>query len=73
MKARGVFAFRGRLGKMNQKRGNSTIKYDMWKVLHNTVKDQGDDGNTRNRKAQVWRSLDSIFKYCNKENWEEKD
>ena len=45
----------------------------MWKVLHNAVTDQGDDGNTKNRKAHVWRSLDNIFKYCNKEDWEEKD
>ena len=73
VKARRFFAFYGRLGKINQKKGSSTIKYDMWKVLHNAVKDHGDDGNTRNRKAEVWRSLDSIFKFCNKEKWDDKD
>ena len=73
VKARRFLGFHGEVGKINRERGESNIKWNMWKLLHNAVKDHGDDGNARNRKARVWEALDSVFLYCDKRYWSPKD
>ena len=65
--------FHGEVGKINREYGESNIKWNMWKLLHNAVKDHGDDGNARNRKARVWEALDSVFLHCDKRYWSPKD
>lgn len=42
-------------------------------MLHNAVKDHGDDGRAKNRKAGVLQALDAIFSYCDKNHWSEND
>ena len=66
VKARHFLGFHGKLGKINDNHGGSNIKWNMWKALHNTVKDHGDDGKARNRKAKVWEALDAVFYSCDK-------
>ena len=62
VKARRFLSFHGELGKINWNRDFSTNKYGLWKKLHNVIKNHGDSGEARNRKAQVWISLDEVFK-----------
>lgn len=73
VKARRFLGFHGKLGKINLKKGTSNIIYNQWKALHNAVKDHGDDGRARNRKAGVWQALDAVFSYCDKNHWSEND
>lgn len=69
VKARRFLGFRGTLGRINSRTGGSSIKWEQWKVLHNAIKDHGDGGQTRNRKAKVWEALDKVFLYCEKMKW----
>ena len=69
VKARRFLAFHGTLGKINSANGGSSIKWEQWKVLHNAIKDHGDGGQARNRKAKVWEALDNVFLYCEKMKW----
>ena len=38
----------------------SRVKYNVWKRVHNAVKDHQADGMARDVKAEVWRSLDKL-------------
>ncbi len=49
------------------------LRYNRWKNLHNAVVDHADDGAARTRKANVWRSLDTIFKFCELNTWRDTD
>ncbi len=69
VKARRFLGFHGK----QSKQGPSTIPYNQWRALHNAVKDHGDDGRARNRKAQVWEALDKVFTYCDKSKWSQQD
>lgn len=73
VKARRFLKFHGKHGKLNSKQGGSTIKYEQWRKLHNAVKDHGDNGQARKRKAQVWNSLNKIFEFCDKPFWKDED
>ena len=73
VKARRFLSFHGQLGKINLNRNFSTTKYGLWKKLHNAVKDHGDNGEARNRKAQVWISLDEVFKLLSLKTWKQND
>ena len=52
---------------------NSTVKYDVWRAVHNAVKDHEANGVARTSKAAVWESLDVIFKYCDKQKIHKPD
>ena len=69
VKARHFFAFHGEHGKINKRQNFSTINYNLWKKLHNAVKDHGDKGAARNRKAEVWISLDEVFRMLDNRVW----
>ena len=69
VKERRFLSFNGHIGKVNSRTGGSSIKWNQWKALCNAVKDHGDDGESRNRKAKVWEALDKVFLYCEKMNW----
>lgn len=73
VKARRFLSFHGELGKINKNRNFSTIKYGLWKKLHNAVKDHGDNGEARNRKAEAWISLDEVFRLLDKKIWTNDD
>ncbi len=73
VKARKFLSFYGEQGKINQNHEFSRIKYGLWKKLHNAMKDHGDGGEARNRKAQVWISLDEVFKMLNLKTWKRND
>ena len=51
----------------------SRIKYNVWKQVHNAVKDHQADGMARDVKAEVWKSLDKLFLYCDKVSWNKSD
>ena len=63
VKARRSLSFHGELGKINRNHKFSAIKYGLWKKLHNTIKDHGDNSEARNQKAQVWISLDKVAEF----------
>ena len=69
VKARRFLSCYKNLGKINARAGGSSIKWNQWKALHNAIKDHGDDGQMRNRKAEVWEALDKVFFYCEKVLW----
>ena len=69
VKARRFLGFHGQQGKFNSRTGGSSIKWNQWKALHNAIKDHGDEGQTRNRKAEVWEALDKVLLYCEKTKW----
>lgn len=73
VKARRFLSFHGEQGKINKNRQFSTIKYGLWKKLHNAVKDHGDNGEARNRKAEVWISLDEVFRMLDMKVWKRDD
>ena len=73
VKARAFLGFHGKLGKVNAKKGSSNVKYNQWKALHNAIKDHGLEGTSRNKKAEVWESLDKVFSYCDKTSWGKND
>ena len=35
-------------------------------MLHNAIKDHGDEGHACNIKAKVWEALDKVFWHCEK-------
>ena len=51
----------------------SRIKYNVWRQVHNAVKDHQGDGMARDVKAEVWKSLDKLFVYFDKVSWNKKD
>lgn len=51
----------------------SRINYGLWKQVHNAVKDHEADGEARNVKAEVWRSLDQLFMFCDNVTWTKSD
>ena len=55
--------------------GNTTkmLNYNRWKSVHNAMVDHADNGQARSRKAMVWKSLDTIFKFCGKKQWSAND
>ena len=61
--------FHDSLGKVNSKAGGFAIKWNQWKVLHNAIKDHGDEGHARNKKVEVWEALDKVFLYCEESKW----
>lgn len=50
-----------------------SVRYNRWKCMHNAVVDHADDGQARSRKANVWKSLDTVFKFCDKKVWTTQD
>ena len=73
VKARRFLSFHGELGKINKNRDFSTIKYGLWKKLHNAVKDHANSSEARNRKAEAWISLDEVFFLLDKKLWTQDD
>ena len=73
VKARRFLSFHGHIGKVNSRIDGSSIKWNQWKALHNAIKDHTDDGESRNKKAEVWEALDKVFLYCERKNWTEHD
>ncbi len=73
VKARRFLTFHGEHGKINKSQKFSTINYGLWKKLHNAIKDHGDNGAARNRKAEVWISLDEVFRMLNIRVWNKTD
>ena len=69
VKARHFFAFHGEHGKINKSQNSTTTNYNLWKKLHSAVKDHSDKGAARNRKAEVWISLDEVFKMLDNRRW----
>ena len=61
------------MGKINSRTGGSIVKWNQWKALHNAIKDHGDEGQSHNKKANVWEALDKVFLYCEKYNWTSVD
>ena len=51
----------------------SRVNYGLWKIFHNAIKGYEVDGLARNVKADVWKSLEKLFIFCNKHNWSKKD
>lgn len=49
------------------------LSYNKWKAVHNAVVDHADQGRARARKAEVWKSLDTVFKFCDKRQWSNED
>ena len=49
------------------------INFNRWKTVLNAVVDHADNGRARARKAEVWKSLDIVFKYCDKRRWSNDD
>lgn len=50
-----------------------TIKCNKWKALHNVVVGHADNGEARSHKANVWKSLDTVFKLCDLKVWKKSD
>ena len=73
VKARRFLSFHGEHDRINKAREYSTINYGLWKKLHNAIKDHGDSGAARNRKAEVWINLDEVFRILNIKIWRKTD
>ena len=73
VKAQRFMGYHGMPGSINSRTGGSSIKWSQWKALHNAIKDHGDQGESRNRKAKVWESLDKIFLCCERRKWTTAD
>ena len=46
-----------------------SIRYNRWQCIHNAVVDHAHNGQARSRKDEVWKSLDIVFKFCDKKVW----
>ena len=56
-----------------QTRTSLAQRYNRWKCIHNAVVDHADNGEARSRKANVWKSLDVVFHYCDLKEWKKDD
>ena len=57
------------MGKINSRTGGSIVKWNQWKALHNAIKDHDDEGQSRNKKADVWKMIDKLFEFMEKKMW----
>ena len=53
VKARRFLSYNGSNARINKDGNPSTIKYNLWKKMHNAVKDHANKGEARNHKAEV--------------------
>lgn len=60
-----------KLGKSYTTAHNSTIEYQLWKKVHLAVKDH--EAASRNAKADVWKSIDTLFQLCDQSKWSERE
>ena len=51
----------------------SKVKCNVWKQVHNVVKDHQAHGMAQDVKAKVWKSLDKLFVFCDKVSWNKND
>lgn len=47
--------------------------FNKWRCVHNAVVDHADSVAPRTRKANVWKCIDMIYKYCDLKTWKNED
>lgn len=73
VKARRFLSYNGSKSRMRKDGSPSSIKYNLWKKLHNAIKDHANNGEARNHKAEVWIHLDEVFRLLDSKRWTQND